>query len=222
MNNLQEYIFLETKDQPVLIEKTISHKGINFYQAQEILQAEQATLPTIPVYLAFIDCLLSKKVYDGNKKELGRLEITDLLEQVLGLREQYEEWLDAEFRGCTTYVYHRFNEEGDVEEVRRRVANHLKEKCLVDFIKRENGKVGLARETYNKQGLPKKLSEREDSEGKLIFIPPINKNLNSRKRVVSAVTFRNLPKNPILYCNRNPLLRTGTTGVRAVRYGTKV
>jgi len=163
LKDLENYVLVPDTD--VLIAKRQSHNNLDWYKTHETLQKESLFMPTPTLFIKYFMSVKSASedqqiLYDGNARQIGKKEADELWNYLSSAdRSKFNDewfwtWLDAKFAKSTGH-------KGlDLETEHRVVQGKLVpqkteplEACLEED--------GLAKLTFNKQGLPTQKSSAD-------------------------------------------------------------
>ncbi|MBS3118765.1 hypothetical protein J4417_03750 [Candidatus Woesearchaeota archaeon] len=101
----KNFLLLEGKEHgsysypDLLVAKTLSHHGKNWYQSHEALHQEGMSMPTLRQFVDFLNLLKSGKAFDGKGQQVSSGELEAILKEITEQRNLYRaEWLDADFK----------------------------------------------------------------------------------------------------------------------------
>ncbi len=125
--NLKDYIILEGRSHgkysypDLLVSMEKEHYSLYWEAARVALDHEDSFMLTIRQYVDFLSLLKSGDVYYGTGKQMGSIQVDNLLDRILLDGPQREaEWLDAKFeyhkRGLMI-VYHKIGKSKGLVEV---------------------------------------------------------------------------------------------------------
>jgi len=211
IKNPEDYLLLEGKNEKnysyadTFVSKQTYHKNKNWRECHELLQKDNAYMPTIRQFVDFLSMLKSGKAFDGSGKKVDKKELERLFLDITEIRSPYRaEWLDADFKVKSGKLHINYNHDVSKGNLIPGNSEPL-EACLMD-----NKTPGIDLDSWLKnntyQGLPKSSIKL----GSLYYWAPANDN-NSVARFSAGSDWASL------YCGRNPDILNAGLGVRLAR-----
>ncbi len=83
----------------LMVAKSLSHHGKNWYQSHETLHAEGFEMLTLRQFVDFLNLLKSGRAFDGKGNKVSSSELEIILKEITEQRDPWRaEWLDAQFK----------------------------------------------------------------------------------------------------------------------------
>ncbi len=207
----EDYLILEHRTHgsysypDLLVSKTLSHHGKNWYQSHEALHAEDFEMLTLRQFVDFLNLLKSKKAFDGKGNKVSSSELEDILKEITEQRGPWRaEWLDADFQVVKDKLHLNYEHRYVQGKLQPQRSEPL-QGCLM-----ENRTPGIDLDDYLKRATSQGMPPADVKSGSLYYWKPMSDNN-------SVARFRAFAGGVDLDCRGDPQRSSAALGVRRSR-----
>jgi|SRR3989344_6624894 len=204
----KNFLLLEGKEHgsysypDLLVAKTLSHPGKNWYQSHEALHQEDFQMPTLRQFVDFLNLLESGKAFDGKGQKVSSSELEMILKEITEQRDPWRgEWLDADFKKVNKVLHINYAHQTLKGKLQPQLSEPLRGCLMEDRTPGIDLNDYLQRATF--QGLP----PTDVKSGSLYYWKPLNDN-NSVARFGAGAGWVSLS------CRGDPRNSSSALGVR--------
>lgn len=205
----KDYLILEHRTHgsysysDLLVAKSLSHHGKNWYQCHQALHQESFEMLTLRQFVDFLNLLKSGKVFDGKGNQVSSSELETILKEITEQRDPWRaEWLDADFKVVKdklhiTYEHHYVH--GNLQPQK----SEPLQGCLM-----KDKTPGIDLNDYPQRATSQGMPPADVKSGSLYYWSPTNGGVARFWAIADRVS---------LYCRDNPLGSSAALGVRRRR-----